>query len=483
MKKIFTTAFLLLAALMLKAQTFNAGDWWFTVTDADTRQVELTLYPEAALAGDIMIPGTATHEGVETIGQYAFAYCSPTAIMLPESLGDISSNAFYGCTSLAAINVTENNASYTADDGVLFSKDKTVILRYPCAKAGTSYTIPEGVTKISASAFQSCTALTAVTIPESVTTIELGAFENCTGLKEATLPNGITEIADFAFSICENLEKANIPEGVTSIGYCAFQGCEKLKEISLPESLTTIGESAFGGCFTLANVVIPAGVTEIGINAFANCYAFTEITVPDGIKAINNMAFWSCENLERIHLPAGLESIGDEAFSWCYKLSAITIPESVKSIGSEAFSYCTSLASVNIPASVASIGELTFYGCSSLNKATVMAVDPPALGSQAFESTDPALVCYVSSASVDKYKSAQGWSELNIEGIDLSINSVTMPESITAGNGVLNNPEGLEITVYDTAGLEIYKGRDTSLTLNGGVYIIHCGKSVKKMAF
>lgn len=61
MKKIFTTAFLLLAALMLKAQTFNAGDWWFTVTDADTRQVELTLYPEAALAGDIMIPGTATH--------------------------------------------------------------------------------------------------------------------------------------------------------------------------------------------------------------------------------------------------------------------------------------------------------------------------------------------------------------------------------------------------------------------------------------
>lgn len=195
------------------------------------------------------------------------------------------------------------------------------------------------------------------------------------------------------------------------------------------------------------------------------------------------MAFWSCENLERIHLPAGLESIGDEAFSWCYKLSTITIPENVKSIGTMAFSYCTSLASVNIPANVASIGELSFYGCSSLNKATVMAVDPPVLGEQAFESTDPALVCYVSSASVDKYKSAQGWSELNIEGIDLSINSVTMPESITISNGVLNNPEGLEITVYDTAGLEIYKGRDTSLTLNGGVYIIHCGKSVKKIAF
>lgn len=112
-----------------------------------------------------------------------------------------------------------------------------------------------------------------------------------------------------------------------------------------------------------------------------------------------------------------------------------------------------------------------------------MAVDPPVLGEQAFENTDAALVCYVSSASVDKYKSAQGWSELNIEGIDLSVNSVTMPESITISNGMLNNPEGLEITVYDTAGLEIYKGCDTSLTLNGGVYIIHCGKSVKKIAF
>ena len=154
---------------------------------------------EYAFYNCISLAEITLSEGVETIGQYAFAYCSPTAIMLPESLGDISSNAFYGCTSLAAINVTENNASYTADDGVLFSKDKTVILRYPCAKAGTSYTISEGVTKISASAFQSCTALTAVTIPESVTTIELGAFENCTGLKEATLPNGITEIADFAY--------------------------------------------------------------------------------------------------------------------------------------------------------------------------------------------------------------------------------------------------------------------------------------------
>ena len=300
--------------------------------------------------------------------------------------------------------------------------------------------------------------------------------------------SGTGEMVDYPNSynypwVFDDIQVAVIEEGVTSIGYCAFQSCEKLKEIILPENLTTIGESAFANCFTLANVTIPAGVTEIGIEAFANCYAFTEITVPDGIKAINNGAFWSCENLERIHLPAGLESIGDEAFSWCYKLSTITIPENVKSIGTMAFSYCTSLASVNIPASVASIGEQAFYGCSSLNKATVMAVDPPALGSQAFESTDPALVCYVSSTSVDKYKSAQGWSELNIEGIDLSINSVTMPESITISNGVLNNPEGLEITVYDTAGLEIYKGRGTSLTLNGGVYIIHCGKSVKKIAF
>ena len=146
MKKIFTTAFLLLAALMLKAQTFNAGDWWFTVTDADTRQVELTLYPEAALPGDIMIPGTATHEGVE-----------------------------YTVTSLGY----KALANFTNITGI---------------------TIPESVTNIGADAFSGCTGLTKITIPAGVKTIGEYAFYNCISLAEITLSEGVETIGQYAFA-------------------------------------------------------------------------------------------------------------------------------------------------------------------------------------------------------------------------------------------------------------------------------------------
>jgi putative transposon-encoded protein len=50
--------------------------------------------------------------------------------------------------------------------------------------------IPESVTEIGSSAFYDCTSLESVVIPESVTEIGSSAFSDCTSLENIYIPKG-----------------------------------------------------------------------------------------------------------------------------------------------------------------------------------------------------------------------------------------------------------------------------------------------------
>ena len=97
-----------------------------------------------------------------------------TELMVPED--ELASYSFLSCHRLREIIVDESNPYFSSEDGVLFNKDKTVLLKYPEDKKDKTYTVPDGVTEIAAEAFMGKRHLTSVVLPESLTKIGYDAF-------------------------------------------------------------------------------------------------------------------------------------------------------------------------------------------------------------------------------------------------------------------------------------------------------------------
>lgn len=119
--------------------------------------------------------------------------------------------------------VDNNNTKYKAINGVLYSKDETVLIAYPTGIIYSSVVVPSGVTSIMSYAFNTC-QLASVTLPSTLTTIENSAFFNCDNLSSVTFDgvSGLTKIGNYAFRYCEKLTTITIPASVTVIGRCAF---------------------------------------------------------------------------------------------------------------------------------------------------------------------------------------------------------------------------------------------------------------------
>ena len=216
----------------------------------------------------INIPNT-----VEIIDDYAFEECHELInINIPSSVTSISTSTFHNCHKLISINVASENNSYTNynDDGILYDKNMKTIVRYPQAKAGTKYTIPDNITEIADKAFWRCNNLTQVTIPNTVTTIGESAFHYCENLTQITIPYNVTRLERSTFGSCTNLSKVNLPDSIIAIDSMTFSDCTSLTEIEIPGSTTSMENTVFSDCTNLKRVIIPDSVTSMGYNIFRN---------------------------------------------------------------------------------------------------------------------------------------------------------------------------------------------------------------------
>lgn len=223
---------------------------------------------ESAFSNCPALEEVILQEGVKSIGSHAFSFCSALKeLILPDSLSTIGARAFtgcdmlttvtvpkgvsfisgppfLGCSSLREILVAEGNPAYCSVDGILFSKDRTLLVQYPAARQG-AYVIPETVTALGDSAFFECSGLTSLTIPGSVTVIPMLACYNC-----------------------ENITELNLLEGTRIIEEDAFLHADGLTQVVIPASVTQIGVTAFAYSDVLSNILFAGDAPEISPNAF-----------------------------------------------------------------------------------------------------------------------------------------------------------------------------------------------------------------------
>ena len=140
--------------------------------------------------------------GTERIAQRAFLSHNLTTINIPASVTEIVSVAYFDSDKITAINVDANNKNYKSIDGVLFSKDGTILYYYPKGKTATSYTVPNGVKTIFSNAFNGNKNLTTVNLPNSLVNINNSAFSD-SNITTMTIPSSVKFIAYNAFGGCK----------------------------------------------------------------------------------------------------------------------------------------------------------------------------------------------------------------------------------------------------------------------------------------
>ncbi len=174
---------------------------------------------------------SGTEEG-ESLGEKAFRNCTALEdVSLPNTLTEIVSLPFVGCTKLQDVNFNES-PYYVCEEAIIKGKaaDGTPTRIVECLE-GRGITV--GPARLSSEDFA------------GITSIDPAAFQNCTGIREAYLDDSeVTVIPDCCFDGATALYYCSLSDSVKKIGKYAFRNTA-LSTISAPESVQSIDDTAF----------------------------------------------------------------------------------------------------------------------------------------------------------------------------------------------------------------------------------------------
>lgn len=316
MKKYVFTSIMLLAVVLLcvtllpvKAQAATSGDYIYEVVDGNA-----TITGYTGEGGDLVIPSELDGYPVTVIGERAFAETKIASVIVPDSVVALGEDAFWFCVQLKSIyigsglaeihgesfeecyrlekfEVSEENASFSSLDGVLFDKEKTVLYRAPLAMQG-EYVVPESVLLIWNYAFQNCGKLVSVVIQDGVVGIGNWAFSQCFRMERIRIPSTVMVVGEHAFGMTDNLQYSTyhvgrylgneenpyhvfvdtlyaneeiclVRYGTVVIAGSAFYGDQKMVYLEIPETVLVIGPDAFFNCLSLEAVLYTGTLEQL----------------------------------------------------------------------------------------------------------------------------------------------------------------------------------------------------------------------------
>ncbi len=223
--------------------------------------------------------------GVESVEKSAFwssIMFKDRDLNIPASLKEIGDSAFGGENSdriFKYLTVSPYNQNYSSENNVLFNKDKTKIIQFPCYNSDKygnyvdTYTIPDGVTTVAEWAFYEGCKVEHIIMGKDLKTIEPRAFAENNYILTVEFNYGLEYIGEDAFYSCNLIDSFELPDTVTFVGQDAFRSVNVAKRIVLSQGMTSVEKSTFAQAMSLEEIVIPASITTIDSYAFSKCFS------------------------------------------------------------------------------------------------------------------------------------------------------------------------------------------------------------------
>lgn len=144
----------------------------------------------------------AFNEKISRIEREAFAFCNKLKyVQLGSSVEYVDSTAFNNCDKLESIWVAEDNDFYRTEEGILYNKSRTELIRCP---ENYAYEI--------------------VNVPQSVKILKACSFSRCINLLDIVLPMGLREVEEFTFRDCINILGLTLGDEIERFDVSALEG-------------------------------------------------------------------------------------------------------------------------------------------------------------------------------------------------------------------------------------------------------------------
>jgi len=166
-----------------------------------------------------------------------------THVRVAPHVKEIPNGAFRGCIDLVVVKL--NEGLQVIGDAAFA---ECIVLQ--------RVAIPSTITEWGHCAFSSCRSLTNVQLCEGLKVIGKHAFEYCASLRSVTLPSTVIKLSYGAFFGCSGLIELKLNEGLQHIGADAFFLCVALQSVTIPSTVNKLDRGAFVDCMDLSEVIL-----------------------------------------------------------------------------------------------------------------------------------------------------------------------------------------------------------------------------------
>ena len=409
----------------------------------------------------------------------AFANCtSLTTLNLTSNVYDIYGSAVNGCSNLKTITVSTLNKYLCDVNGIVYSKDKTKLVRCPPGHNTTIFnhsSFPSTLKEIGFEAFATCKKIQMIHIPYGVKSIRM-CFQECTGLTTLQIPSSVTDFGYGTFGFIPNLTYlyCNLSTPPSGMPYGPYSSAPRLTLYVPDEAIEAYKNARYwstwkyikGGAFdvttndamqTLRYTIHSNKAETINGNSYAGramlvyapdptvysqTYAVPDhVTLANGKKyavtAINsNVCSGGMRASATLRLGANVDSIFSNAFQGKTMLTGLKLNSKLTYIGVNAFYDCRIANDLALPYGFKKLSSGAFYNnsfkrflipgslismghtCLARNNYLEELVinDPYWARSTGWDLTKIPTSCklYVPVGSVEAYKNNEKWGKLKV---------------------------------------------------------------------